>query len=195
MCVTILANPNVKPEQLVKLLEDWACHFNFLIVSDWRDVRFIHFNQLDNSSLETSYSGRAFGPNAELRWRLSGDKSHFICRWLSENCPAPPGDDWKPLPDDEPKDFTLDDANYLLWGEPLWEVDDSEWQREDGEKIWYQARIPRKLKYPIDETLANEWKANPKDKTPLVISVREYKLNGQTMFERFIDLERYKKED
>ena len=194
MCVTILANPDVKPERLVELLEDLACHFEYLIVSDWRDVHFIHFNQRDNSSFEASYSGRAFGPNAELRWRRSGDKSHFICRWLSENCPAPPGDDWKPLPDDEPKDFTLDYANYLLWGEPLWKVgdsDDSEWQEEDGEKIWYQARIPKKLKYPINGNLGCQW-TNSDDKKPLVLHVREYKRKGQTLFERFICLKRYK---
>lgn len=191
MCVTIRANPKVKPEQLVELLENLACYFKYLIVSDWRDVHFIRFKQRDKSALEDSYNGRAFGPNAELRWRRSEDDKHFVCRWISENCPVSLSDDWRELPEEEPKDFTPADVSYLLWGEPLWKVDDSEWQEENGEKIWYQARIPRKLTYPISEKLAGKWKVEPQDKKPLVLHVREYKLKGQTMFERFICLGRY----
>lgn len=206
MCVTIRANPKVTPDQLVKLLKDQACHFQYLMVSDWRDVRFISFDQRDTSSLEASYSGRAFGPNVELRWRRNEDETHFICRWISDNCPAPSGEGWKSLPedemktaDDEKETLTPKDVNYLLWGEPLWEIpsdDESserKWKRDKdtGNRIWYQARIPRALTYPVPDNLVAEWENSRTDRTPLVLRVCEYQQNGQTMFERFMSLDRY----
>jgi hypothetical protein len=176
-------------------LENLKDNFDYLIVSDWREIHFVKFEQRSSVKLSSSDSGRAFGKKAELRWRRGEDEDSFICRWISDDGTLPNGDCWKPLLPAELEPLEPSEPiGYLLWGEPLRGDNPSVWLTENDQLIWYQARIPRKLKYPIDETLANEWKANPKDKTPLALYVREYKQNGQTMFERFISLGRYKPE-
>jgi len=175
----------VKCDELADLLEKMK--FDYLIASDWREIHFVKFDQRDSSRLSISDRGRAFGEKAELRWRRSEDGEHFICRWLSDDG-ASLGAGWKPLPEEELNRLKAEKIQYLLWGEPLF--DGSEWLAEDDVPIWYQARIPKKLKYPIEEDLAARWE-DSNDKTPLVLHVREYKQNGQTMFERFIGLKKY----
>jgi hypothetical protein len=199
----IIQAKTVKCDELATLLENLKGNFDYLIVSDWREIHFVNFEQRNSVNLSISDSGRAFGEKSELRWRRGEDENYFLCRWISDDGTPPTGDCWKPLSQAELGALEPSEPiGYLLWGEPLCSLrsptpsayggdNPSVWLTENDQLIWYQARIPRKLKYPIDETLANEWKANPKDKTPLVLYVREYNLNGQTMFERFICLGRY----
>ncbi len=181
---TMIKSKRLKSDELANLLENLSSHFKYLIVSDWQEIRFVKFDPKDSVILN-SYNGRAFGNNSELRWRRDQDNSEFICRWISDDGICPQGDGWKPLPPEELSQLKPTEKNtgYLLWGELL---------RENNEDFWYQARIPKKLKYPINEKLSNLWKDD--DKTPLVLYVREYKHNGRTMFDRFIKLGRYGEE-
>ena len=185
MCVIIQAK-KVKRGDLAKILEELRSNFNYLIVSNWRDIHFVKFDP-KHPMIPESDRGRAFGTKSELRWRRDEDDEHFVCRWISENVMLPT-DTWSaPLNQQfEPKEIC-----YLLWGEPLF--DGSTWMDEDDHLIWYQTRIPKKLKYPIRPDFADWWKSHPnKRDTPLALKVCEYKQNGQIMFERFISLERYK---
>ena len=175
MCLIIQANKMGRGE-LVSLLKEQHDKFDYLIVSDWRDIHFVPFNP-DHPAISGSYTGRAFGKEVELRWRRSEDGECFLCRWISDN--GQKFDDWDVLP--ELSELTSSNlTGYLLWGLPL--------QLPDNGLFWYQARIPRKLKYPV------EWK-DPEDKTPLALFVREYKRKGQTLFDRFTELKPYAKND
>lgn len=185
MCVIIQAK-KVKRSDLAKILEELRSNFNYLIVSNWRDIHFVRFDPKHHNQIPESDRGRAFGAKSELRWRRDEDDTQFVCRWISDDVKL---DDWGNLLDENLKPKM---TKYLLWGEPLFEG--SEWLAESDNLIWYQTRIPKKLKYPIEPNLAREWDKST-DKTPLVLKVCEYKQNGQTMFERFICLERYKSPD
>jgi len=180
----VIQSNKITGDKLANLLKSLSTHFNYLIVSDWQDICFVKFNP-EHPAISNSYTGRAFGENAELRWRRDQDNNEFICRWISDDGSCPDGDGWKPLPQEELSQLTSGEKmGYLLWGELL---------REDDKDFWYQARIPKKLEYPIDKNIASKWK-NKNDKTPLMLYVREYKLNARTMFDRFIGLDRYGEE-
>jgi len=182
MCVIIQAK-QVNYDELANLLENLKDNFDYLIVSDWREIYFVKFDP-NHPVIPRSDRGRAFGKESELRWRRNEDEDGFICRWVSDNLKAQLPDAWKSLD----QEFESKCVSYLLWGEPLF--GDSGWMTEDDNFIWYQTRIPRKLKYPIDSNLSGNWK-DSNDKTPLVLKVREYEQNGQIMFERFVGLGRY----
>jgi hypothetical protein len=214
---TICAKP-VRPEELAGLLT--ALHdggqFDYLIVSDWRDLHFVEFDKRDETWLAGSDSGRAFGLCAEVRWRRSEDGEEFLCRWISDGGPCP-REGWKPpaageeqgpespapsawcgwnsLPESEAKDLTADPepVGYLLWGEPLQGEQEGQpiWIRDGNGPVWYTARIPRALTYPCPEELLRQWKTDGSDKQPLVLQVRQYQRGGQVYFERFVGLARY----
>jgi len=178
----IIQSNKLTSDELVNLLDKLSEHFKYLIVSNWQDIHFVKFDP-KHDTIPVSSSGRAFGEKAELRWRRDEDNKDFICRWIADCGTYPEIENWCPLKTEELNTLeSSEKTGYLLWGELL---------RIDDEDFWYQARIPKKLKYPTD--LASKWE-NKDDKTPLVLYVCEYKHNGRTMFERFIEFGRYGEE-
>lgn len=173
----------VEKGKLSELLESLhgGSNFSYIIVTNWREIRFERFDPSNLHQVNGSEWGRAFGNNAELRWRRDEDGSKFLCRWIFENVQPTQVDGAKPFPK---VDFDVQDETYLLWGMPLWE--NGQWMKdENGQRVWYVTRIPRKLVYPIDEHNASEYERGK----PLCLRVRFYMRNGRPVFDRFVGLE------
>ena len=183
----------IERDMLPKLLTSLhdGKHFRYIIWADWRDIQFEAFDpsQLELEKVKGSEWGRAFGDNAELRWRRDEEGEKFICRWIFEGVPLP-----RKCKSEFPTvNFEVKNETFLLWGMPLWE--DNQWVKDaQGRRIWYVTRIPKKLVYPISDELAQYWEdaKNEREKrTPLCLHVRFYLHNGQPIFDRFIGLEGY----
>ena len=179
----VIQSGKLTREELAQILEKYSDKFSFLIASDWREI---HFDRFDpgHQAISNSDRGRAFGDNAELRWRLDEEGVKLICRWIADDDNGQlQGEAWTPFP--ELCDLKDQEENeYLLWGLPL--------QIPGDDKLfWYQARIPKKLLYPANDVVTEKCR-EAGNKTPLVLQVREYKKDGRTIFERFIKLDEYK---
>ncbi|MFN3421448.1 MAG: CRISPR-associated protein Csx19 [Armatimonadota bacterium] len=176
--------------KLPELLRDLhnGTHFRYIIWANWQDIWFETFDPSQLQQVSESEWGRAFGDNAELRWRRDEDGEKFVCRWIFEGV-QPPRESETKFP---PFEFEVRDETFLLWGMPLWK--DNQWVKAKGRRIWYVTRIPRKLVYPISDELAQHWeqaKSDREKRSPLCLLVRFYLRNGQPIFDRFIGLEAY----
>lgn len=177
-----------KLPELLKSLHN-GTHFRYIIWANWKDIQFEAFDPSQLQQVTESEWGRAFGDNAELRWRGDEDGEKFICRWIFEGVQPPQKSETK-FPSLE---FEVQDETFLLWGMPLWE--NGQWAKDgQGRRIWYVTRIPRILVYPISDSLAQYWeqaKSDQEKRTPLCLRVRLYLRNGQPVFDRFVGLEVY----
>lgn len=176
------------PELLTNLHN--GTHFRYIIWANWQDIQFETFDPSKLQQLAESEWGRAFGDNAELRWRRDEDGEKFVCRWIFEGVQPPREGERFP-----PVEFEVRDETFLLWGMPLWE--DNQWMRDgQGRRIWYVTRIPRKLVYPVSDQLAQVWEQAQDEREkriPICLCVRFYLRDGRPIFDRFIGLEAYQR--
>jgi len=91
--------------------------------------------------------GRVFGPQAEVRWETADGGSYDVLV-LSETQLSLSADDWSEQPMAVGKVYDL-----YLWGERKKENKEG---KED--EYWIETRIPRPLRYPLDEA---EWQRQP----------------------------------
>lgn len=121
--------------------------------------------------------GRAFGPEREVRWQKVGDAYRVDA--LGENSEVPsPDEGWKRT------NLDVDGAQQrtiLLWGE-LGEDPDSP-------EEWIEIRIPRPLRYPIDDL---QRPADLQAERPLlrvVVHGYDYTVNGIPVVTRWAVME------
>ena len=83
-------------------------------------------------------TGRLFSADSEIRWRKKG-KNEFYAFIISD------GDDFTDIGGYERKDITIlkNQLSFYLWGE----------KEKAGDK-WYELRIPKGWKYPVESQYA-----------------------------------------
>jgi len=82
--------------------------------------------------------GRAFGPNAEIRWRQVGADRYRLAVLSEERAIMPGGEGWQPLAQE------IDGVRkrrILLWGDLT--------RRPSQPADWREVRIPQPLQYPV----------------------------------------------
>ncbi len=156
-------------EELAKLLKQRAGS------PGWRlqeQIDNLEFEQVDASWLEGLPAGlwpqgRVFGPNAEVRWWMT-DEGNFDVLILSETRLEFSGKGWN-----EQQMEVSGEYGLYLWGE-----------RKPGDPYWIETRIPRPLRYPVDE---QEWQQHPLLYVKVV--ARDYVENGVVRLTRLVRLE------
>ncbi|MFA0783441.1 type III-D CRISPR-associated protein Csx19 [Fervidibacter sacchari] len=167
-------------------------HFSYIIAATWGKIWFEDFEsfwQDRKDVLRESQWGRAFGENAEVRWREDEEGKGFLCRWIFEEVSPPNVEGAQQYPKENLEQLETQDQTFLLWGMPFWE--DGKWVRDEkNRRVWYVTRIPRPLTYPIDDELAELWEQGKVERwCPLCLRVRLYLWQGQPIFDRFVKLE------
>jgi len=174
-------------------------HFSYIIAATWKEIWFEEFGSFwrDKKNvlnvLEESQWGRAFGEQAEVRWRKDEEKDEkgigFLCRWIFEGSSPLDVPDAQSYSAEKLEQLEPQDQTFLLWGIPLWE--DGAWVKDkNNRRVWYVTRIPRPLTYPIGDELAKLWEEGEVEQwRPLCLRVRFYLWQGQPMFDRFVKLE------
>ncbi|WP_448583237.1 type III-D CRISPR-associated protein Csx19 [Thermocrinis sp.] len=171
-------------------------HFSCIIAATWKEIWFEDFEsfwQGKKDVLNESQWGRAFGENAEVRWREDEEGNGFLCRWIFEEVSPPDVEGAQQYPKENLEQLEPQDQTFLLWGMPLAEVKDKNWKwvkDSNNRRVWYVTRIPRPLTYPIDNELAGLWEQGKVERRcPLCLRVRFYLRQGRPMFDRFVKLE------
>ncbi len=189
MIVTICSQ-RVSKDKLANLLNILhnKGNFDYIIIACWQSISFEKFDLNHLQKLNESEWGRAFGANAEARWRLDEDGKEFLCRWIFDGIEPPVVESAEAF---GPTDWDIQDMTFLLWGEPLFE--NEQWKMDkDKRRIWYVTRIPKPLVYPLTDELAEfieETHRQKKKFAPLGLKVRFYLQEGRPVFDRFIGLE------
>lgn len=108
--------------------------FQYQIIVTFGDCNFENFDVRKIPDFDKIVSGRIFGADAELRFRRMSDII-FRTVVISE-C------ELSNLDGVETKDLeSSNEKSYYLWGEML-----------KNERTWFEARIPRLLPYPLDNS-------------------------------------------
>ena len=112
------------------------------------ELRWAYVARLDRAEMVTCApdlpdkwtQGRAFGPNAEVRWRKVGANSYRLAVLSEDRALVPCGDGWQPAAQE------IDGVRkrkILLWGELS--------RRPPRSADWREVRIPHPLEYPIPD--------------------------------------------
>jgi hypothetical protein len=113
--------------------------------------------------------GRAFGLNAEVRWRKVGANRYRLDVLSEDQAVMPCGDGWQSLPQEIDG---IRKRKILLWGELT--------RRPSQPADWREVRIPHPLEYPIP---------NPdSDKPRVALDCRDYLVGGIVVATRWIKL-------
>jgi hypothetical protein len=168
---TIYTHGKTGLETLQNLL---GAELKWAYVSRLDDARMV---KCESSLPERWPSGRAFGPEQEVRWQKVGD--HYRVDVLSESASEPSsGEDWErtALDVDGFRERTI-----LLWGE-LGEDPDSP-------EEWIEIRIPRPLHYPVDDLQRPAGPQIGRSLLRVVIHGHDYTVNGIPVITRWAVLE------
>jgi hypothetical protein len=156
-------NKDLNSEKLSEMIEKHSetMSFRYQIIVTFGDCNFEKFDIKRIGDFDKIVSGRLFGRDSELHFRRINDVI-FRTVVISES-------ELSNFDDVETKDLErLDNKSYYLWGEKL------------GERTWFEARIPRLLRYPLD---------NPKKLVKLKTIEYKNRENGLIEFTRFQDIE------
>lgn len=112
--------------------------FKYAILEKVNKIEFEKLDNIDVNTLDCWEKGRLFGDSTELKWQKRHGKFHLVITTEENDLPegfALYSSDLNPI----------QERSIFLWGTKE-KLKDS----ETIEDIWYETKIPRLFKYPVD---------------------------------------------